>query len=524
MGAPAEASAMAFARRRTMDARGRTADDFSPTPSLDAAAHATVSVASTPPTSATAIGHPVQTSGALASALGLDRSTLEAAGFDGEVGAALALPIGGGHLRVAVGIGDGTTLDAADLRDAAASFARAASRHELLALELPRVTRVDTRTAARAAVEGVLLARYRYDALRSRADSRRVRELTLIVPEDEAAAAAEGAREAQSFATATMLARDLANTPHNHLSASRLADVAAAIGRERGFEVEVFDEDDLREMGIGGLLGVNAGSAEPPRMVRLTYRPTDPRGRLAFVGKGIMYDSGGIALKPADQVHAQMKNDMSGAAAILAAVAELAEAGCRNEVTGYLMCTDSMPSGTAMALGDVITMRGGTTVEVVNTDAEGRLVMADALVLAHEARSQAIVDIATLTGATMRALGNEVAGVFGNHQGLVDQVIAAARQTDEKVWQLPLHRPYRRQLGSTVADLKNLGSGDGGAITAALFLAEFVGDTPWAHLDIAGVAQVDADTSWRVAGCSGYGARLLLQLALDFQEPQGPVS
>jgi leucyl aminopeptidase len=325
-----------------------------------------------------------------------------------------------------------------------------------------------------------------------------------------------------------MLARDLANTPHSHLNASRLADIAVALGAERGFGVELFDEDALREMGIGGLLGVNAGSAEPPRMVRLSYRPPSgagsAAGKLALVGKGIMYDSGGIALKPADAVHAQMKNDMSGAAAILAAFAELAEAGCRCEVTGYLMCTDSMPSGTAMALGDVITMRGGTTVEVVNTDAEGRLVMADALVLADEAGSDAIVDIATLTGATMRALGREVAGLFGNHQGLVDQVGAAAGATDEKVWQLPLHRAYRPQLDSTVADLKNLGGADAGAITAALFLEEFVGGRPWAHLDIAGVAQVDADQSWRVAGCSGFGARLLLQLALDFQVPTGPVS
>ena len=272
-------------------------------------------------------------------------------------------------------------------------------------------------------------------------------------------------------------------------------------------------------MGIGGLLGVNAGSSEPPRMIKLSYRPESPTGRLAMVGKGIMYDSGGIALKPADLVHAAMKNDMSGAGAILAAFAELRELGCTTEVTGFLMCTDSMPSGTAMALGDVITIRGGTTIEVLNTDAEGRLVMADALVLATEEGHDAIVDIATLTGATQRAFGRDIASVFGNDDGLVDQVRGAADASDERVWPMPLHRPYRAMLSSNVADMSNMAYGDGGAITAALFLAEFVGQTPWAHIDIAGTAQADRDSSWTTAGCTGFGARLLVELAVGFTPP-----
>jgi len=319
-----------------------------------------------------------------------------------------------------------------------------------------------------------------------------------------------------------MLARDLANTPHSHLTATRFGEVAVAVAVATGLEVEIVERDALVAMGIGGLLGVNAGSSEPPVMIRLRYTPADgqPIGRLALVGKGIMYDSGGIAIKPGDAVHAQMKNDMSGAGAILAAMSVLGSLGCRTQVTGYLMCTDNMPGGTAMALGDVITIRGGTTVEVVNTDAEGRLVMADALVLAREAgTNDAIVDIATLTGAMMRALGREVAGVIGNDQSLVDRILDAGGQTGEPVWQLPLYRGYRGQLSSSVADLKNLGSGDGGAITAALFLAEFVGDTPWAHIDIAGTAQSEGDRGWMTEGCTGFGARLLLQLALDLEGP-----
>jgi leucyl aminopeptidase len=229
-----------------------------------------------------------------------------------------------------------------------------------------------------------------------------------------------------------------------------------------------------------------------------------------------MYDSGGISLKPADGVHAMMKNDMSGAAAVLAAMSVLAELDCPAAVTGYLMCTDNMPSGTALKMGDVLTVRGGTTVEVLNTDAEGRLVMADALVLAAEQRPDAIVDIATLTGAMMRALGTSVAGVIGNDQALVDALLVAGERTDEPLWQLPLERRYRSDIDSAIADLQNLGGPNAGSITAALFLAEFVDGLPWAHVDIAGTADVDKPGSWRPAGCSGFGARLLVELALAF--------
>jgi leucyl aminopeptidase len=232
-----------------------------------------------------------------------------------------------------------------------------------------------------------------------------------------------------------------------------------------------------------------------------------------------MYDSGGLGIKPNDKMHAQMKNDMSGAAAVLAAMLVLRDIECPAAVTGFLMCTDNMPSGTALALGDVITIRGGTTVEVMDTDAEGRVVMSDALVLAVEEGHDAVVDIATLTGASLRALGPEIGALFGNHDGLIRQVQESAEIAGELVWQLPLHRPYRSQLDSLTADFTNMGYGHGGAITAALFLAEFVGATPWAHLDIAGPAQVDDGRSWLPAGCSGFGARLLADFAANFAVP-----
>ena len=494
---------------------------FDPTPSLQRVAAVQIGISPVAPKRAPVVGVPVAVRGEVSALLGVDRKQLKAAGFDASIGSTAVVPGVEGGTAVAVGIGEAGRLDGAGLRNAAAAFARAASSHSRLAFSLDAVDSVAPEQAAQAVVEGVLLARYSYDPLRRQPRGNAVTRLTIVADANEKRSLTAGAERGKALAAATQLARDLANTPHSHLSATRLAEVAVAIGAERGLEVEVFDKDALVEMGCGGILGVNQGSAEPPRLVRLTYRPAsgEPSGRLALVGKGIMYDSGGIALKPGDEVHAQMKNDMSGAAAILAAMAELGDLGCTAQVTGFLCCTDNMPSGTALALGDVITMRGGTTVEVINTDAEGRLVMADGLVLSTEEPNDAIVDIATLTGACMRALGTQVAGVMGNSQALVDQIRAAADATDEPVWQLPLDTRYRKELDSTVADLRNLGGANAGAITAALFLAEFVGDVPWAHIDIAGTAQSGGDAGWQTAGCTGFGARLLAELAVQFSAP-----
>jgi leucyl aminopeptidase len=281
--------------------------------------------------------------------------------------------------------------------------------------------------------------------------------------------------------------------------------------------VESFDREALIELRCGGLLGVNAGSTEEPRMLVLRYTPEGyATGHLGLVGKGIMYDSGGISIKPSDPMHLLMKMDMGGAAAVLGAFTALRDLGVSATVTGWLMCTDNMPSGSAVKLGDVLTARNGTTVEVKNTDAEGRLVMMDALALAVEEGVDAVVDIATLTGAVLVALGAATAGLFGNEPGIITQVQAAGAAVDEPVWQLPLEKKYRKQLDSEVADIANLGGPFAGSTTAALFLAEFVGEVPWAHIDIAGTMQSDADDAWRSKGATGYGARLLAELARDF--------
>lgn len=485
---------------------------------LKAADNIPVTVATSAPSSATAYGIPVAVRGAVPAELGVSRERLEAAGFDAKVGSTLILASGDGPVLVAVGVGDASTLDPEAFRDAAAMFARAASTHATVALRLPECCQLDAESAAQVAAEGILLARYLYNPLRRVPKGTPLDEVVLVADGSAAEAAGRGAHRGHLFAAAQMLARDFANTPHSHLNASSFAEIAIKLGAEKGFEVDVFDKEALIELGCGGLLGVNAGSVEPPRMIKLTYRPEGKAvGTLAYVGKGIMYDSGGISLKPSDPVHAQMKNDMSGAAAVLAAVSILAGLKAPTEVTGYLMCTDNMPSGTAMALGDVLTMRGGTTVEVIDTDAEGRLIMADALALAAEQGVDAIIDIATLTGSCMRALGPDLAGLAGNNQELVEQVKDSSRATGELVWQLPLYKPYIRMLDSGVADMQNCAPiGKPDAILASLFLAEFVGDVPWAHLDICGTSQNNEDRSWRPAGCSGYGARLLADFALRF--------
>lgn len=500
-------------------------DTFTPTPSREALESLTVSVVDILG-DAEAVGYPVGLEGEVPVELGVGRDALAHVDFEGKVGQTVVMPRRDGVTVVAVGIGHADELCAAELRDAAAAFARAAGRYASIALHLPADTDVEAESAGQAVVEGVLLARYRYSILKSAPKDVGLTSLEIVAPEADRADVAAGAERGMVIAAATELARDLANSPPGHLTATDLADLAERIAPEHGLEVETYDKQRLVELGCGGLLGVNAGSVEEPRMVRLRYVPTDadgqpvePRGTLALVGKGIMYDSGGISLKPSDPMHLAMKMDMSGAAAVLAALTALEALGCQTAVTAYLMCTDNMPSGSALKLGDVLTIRNGTTVEVKNTDAEGRLVMSDALALAAEEQPDAIVDIATLTGAALVALGQSTAAVLGNDQTLVDAVLAAGRTTDEQVWQLPLEQRYRKQLDSDVADMSNMGGKYAGATLAALFLSEFVDGIPWAHIDIAGTMQSEADEAWRPRGATGFGTRLLIDLALGFSAP-----
>ncbi len=468
------------------------------------------------PRTADANGVPVASEGAVPRSLGMSRAALASHGFDGKAGQTLVVPVASGPTLIAVGIGKPSELSAAVLRNAAAAFLRAAGKRAHLTTSLADVEGVDARTAAQAVVEGVGLANYRYVGLKNDKTGSPASTLSLIVGQARAASARVGADRAAVITEAACLARELANTPPAYLTARMMADKAAELGAATGLTVEVFNRDQLVEMGCGGIVGVNAGSVEPPRMVRLSYTPKNPNGHVVLVGKGVMYDSGGISLKPSDAFHIVMKMDMSGAAAVLATMSTLKALKCKTAVTGYLMCTDNMPSGSALKLGDVLTMRNGKTVEIHNTDAEGRLILADGLSLAAESKPDAIVDIATLTGAVLGALGEKIAGVLGNNQGWVDQVRAAGTRADEPTWQLPLAREYRKLLDSNVADMRNIGGPYAGTITASLFLDEFTAGVPWAHIDMAGTMKVDSDDAWLAKGATGYGTRLLIELVTNF--------
>ena len=475
-----------------------------------------VEVVRTAPRDVDVVGIPVATEGTVPRTVGLSRSALKAHGFEGKVGQTLVVPAATGPTIVAVGTGAPGEISTAVLRTAAAALTRAAGKRASLSTNLGDNDLVDARSAAQAVVEGVVLANYRYVGLKNDKTDSPLEQFTLVAGAKRLAAAKEGANAGEVIATATTMARDLANTPPAYLTARMMADKAVDVANGCGLGVEVFNRDQLQAMGCGGMIGVNQGSVEPPRMVRLTYVPERASGHVVLVGKGVMYDSGGISLKPSDASHAVMKMDMSGAAAVLATMSTLATLGCRTAVTGYLMCTDNMPSGSALKLGDVLTMRNGKTVEIHNTDAEGRLILADGLSLAAESKPDAMIDICTLTGACMAALGDRIAGLLGNNQSWIDQVSAASKRADEATWQMPLAKEYRKLLDSHVADMRNIGGPLAGTITASLFLSEFTNDVPWAHIDMAGPMKMDSDDGWLAKGATGYGTRLLIDLVLNF--------
>lgn len=471
------------------------------------------------PRGADAVGVPVFTEGTVPRSLGLGRKELNALGFEGKVGQTMAVP-GSTPIAIAVGMGDSGKVSPAVLRNAAAALARAAEKRSWVATALTETApALGGREAAQAVAEGLVLGTYRFVAHKTEKKLSLLEKVTLLGDAARSGALQQGADRGRAIADAVTFARDLINTPPAHLNARDIAEIAVERGSANGLQVEVFDETMIAEMKLGGLMGVNRGSTEPARLVRLTYAPRNPKGTVALVGKGVMYDSGGISLKPSDGMHVNMKMDMSGAAAVLAALTVLPVVKPKVKVVGYLMCTDNMPSGSAMKLGDVLRIRNGKTVEIHNTDAEGRLVLADGLSLAVEEGADAIVDIATLTGACMVALGQKVAGVMGTNDDWIAQVKEAAERADESVWQLPLPPEYRKLLDSEVADMRNIGGPYGGALTAGLFLKEFTGDVPWVHVDMAGPMRSDADEGWLSKGGTAFGVRTFVELLDKYSPP-----
>lgn len=435
---------------------------------------------------------------------------LAAVGFDGSAGRVLPVP-GLGRTEVLVGLGPRSQVDGGVLRRAMAEVARAITVPSL-AVVVP--TEVPSPVAVRAVVEGLLLGGYRFTRHKSAAPEPVLRRVDIVVAESAEARAALAM--AQVLASSVLLARDLVNEPGEELTPDVFAERAWALAAETGVRCEIWDVDRLRAEGLGGLLGVGRGSPRPPRLVRLTHEPAAPTGTVALVGKGVTFDAGGLSLKPTAQM-VDMKADMAGAAAVLAAVSALAVLDCPLRVDAWLPLTENLLSADPIRVGDVLRLRGGRTVEVRNADAEGRLIMADALVLAGEQSPDAVVDIATLTDAAAVALGREVAAVMGNSEVWTDAVRQAGIRAGEAVWPLPLPASYRSQLRSQVADLVNYTTGvrHGTALLAGLFLAEFVpAGMPWAHLDIQGTAIADADNGEWVRGGTGFGVRTLVELLM----------
>jgi leucyl aminopeptidase len=450
----------------------------------------------------------------------LDHAFLEGQGFGGKPGQTCVVPGRDGRVVVAVGLGDEPDATVATYRRAAAALARAAQRQENVATDLLEAVpeRMDRPAVAQAIAEGIVLGAYRYTELKSDPEPSRIASVLVVGRGGQRVGAA--LERGRAIAEAVCLARDLVNQPGGTLTPAAFAARAEDLAASAGFSAEVLDKAAIEDQKLGGLLGVNRGSDQEPRFVRLAWEPERPRGTVALVGKGITFDSGGLSLKTTDSM-VGMKGDMAGAAAVLATFSALGSVRPRVRVLGFLPLTDNMPGGDATRVGDVLRIRNGTTVEVLNTDAEGRLVLADALSLAGEAEPDAIVDLATLTGACMVGLGTGIAGLMGNHDGFVDQVRAAADTAGEPVWPLPLPDELRPQLDSEVADMKNVGAGrSGGALIAGLFLERFVPEgTPWVHLDIAGPADAAEDGSESRKGGTGFGVRTLLRLLFDFRKP-----
>lgn len=411
-----------------------------------------------------------------------------------------------------IGMGKERDIDGDSWRKAAARARKEASSMGAEDIAFGLFPDREPDTAVRAIVEGVALASYQFNKYRSNGKSASaLREITLFRPGLKITQALDRtARLVLDLTPGVLLARDLVNEPPSVTTARYLGEQAKRQCRGKGLSVEVWGKKKIQQMKLAGLLAVNRGSTEEPRFIIIRYRPAKARKKVALIGKGITFDSGGLSLKPAKSMET-MKLDMAGGAAVIGAMSRLPYLRPDIEVTGYIPTTDNLPSGSAQKPGDVIRYLNGKTIEVLNTDAEGRLILADGLALAAKEKPDYMINLATLTGACMVALGPAVAGIFGNHQTLVDNLIRCGGEVGEKLWQLPLVKEYKEELKSSVADIKNIGGSYGGAITAALVLQEFVGEIPWAHLDIAGPAFTDKETATCPKGGTGFGVLTLLK-------------
>ncbi|MEK7409559.1 MAG: leucyl aminopeptidase, partial [Acidobacteriota bacterium] len=399
-----------------------------------------------------------------------------------------------------IGAGKSDAFSAAELRRVAGAAARSLRSKSVSEITLA----LDAGAGAAAAVEGAILGDYEPDRYKTDKKNGKAIERFAVALEGGGAELEQALERGRIIAECQNFTRDLVGEPANRMSPTALAERAREMAAEQGLECEVLDRDRMAQLGMGALLGVAQGSAEPPVLIVLRYRPNEDAGavHLGLVGKGVTFDSGGISIKPSEGME-KMKYDMAGGAAVIGAMRAIAQLRPAITVTGVIPAVENMPGSRAQRPGDIVTTLSGKTIEVLNTDAEGRLILADALSYARRLGSTHLVDAATLTGAIVVALGHVNVGVFTNDQALLDKVLAAAKAEGEKLWPMPLDEDYKEQLKSPFADLANVGNRWGGAVTAAMFLKEFVETTPWVHLDIAGTAWLEEAKPFMAKGPSG---------------------
>ena len=427
-----------------------------------------------------------------------------------------------GRMVAVAGLGKAEDLNADRIRGVAGEFCRALRklncRKIATILHGADTGGIEAVASAAAIAEGALLGLYSFTEYK-KPEYEDVKEMLIVVKEEEAAPSLERAVDkARVVAEAASLARTMVDEPANHMTPSRMAEAAKEIAGKYDLEFKVFDREDMEAMGMGALLGVARGSNEPPKLMTLSYRG-DGRSQeaLGFLGKGITFDSGGISIKPSEGM-GEMKGDMAGAAAVVAALGAIAQLKPQVNVTAIVPATENLPSGTALKPGDILKAMNGKTIEVISTDAEGRLILADALCYGQKLGLSPLIDLATLTGACRIALGTLYGGLFSNNRDLAEKVLKAGETAGERMWQMPMPAEYKELIKSEVADIKNGGNRLGGAITAALFLAEFAGDTPWVHVDIAGPASSTKESGYLVKGATGFGVRTLVEFALSEAE------
>ena len=379
---------------------------------------------------------------------------------------------------------------------------------------------IEPEDSAAAITEGSFLGLYNFTRYK-KPEYEDLAEILIVEKQQNKLKAVEhGIGNGKIMAEATIIARDMVNEPANQMTPTRMAEIAEETANKYNLELKVLDSRDMESMGMGALLGVASGSSQPPKLITLGYKGNPGSQKTAgFLGKGVTFDSGGISIKPSEGM-GEMKDDMAGGAAVMAALAAIARLKCQINVTAIIPAAENLPGGNALKPGDILKAMNGKTIEIISTDAEGRLILADALSYAVKQSLSPLVDLATLTGACRVALGTEYSGLFSNNQRFANAIVKAANKTGEKMWQMPLPEEYKEQNKSLIADIKNTGNRYGGAITAALFLAEFIDDVPWAHIDIAGTASSNKESGYTVKGATGVGVRTLTELALS-QAKQG---